>query len=184
MNIEHWMNWEGGVDVAGFTRAGMDAPNIIIHVARMVQTPVGIAASGMVLIVPEEGSGIEPFMGFVSEDEEVGSYFGPNIFADSPFMMARHYEAMIEVFRTDRGMGARVEVGERSFEVTLSGLAAPQLLVRPIGHPWPFAQHVLEREATECIVKIDGVHVPLFFDPAGSTSGLRPVFSPAGIYAR
>lgn len=172
------MSWQAGIEVAGVTQHGLETPSVVFHIARMVQTPVGIASSGYIMVSPVGESELQPFLGFVSEDDEVGSYLGPNVFADTPWMMVRHYEAMIEVYRTDHGMGARAEVGDRSFEVTLNELEPLEVVTHAAGEPLPFAQQMLRRRAGEVIMKIDGVHVPLFFN------GTIPNYSPAGFYAR
>jgi hypothetical protein len=37
MGLTNWMAWENGVDLVGSTIPGGTAPNLIIHVARLVQ---------------------------------------------------------------------------------------------------------------------------------------------------
>jgi hypothetical protein len=87
MAITRWMSWEGGVDLCGSTAPGMATPNVIVHVGRAVQTPAGSASSGLILYAPDPGAPPEVF-GFVTTDERVGRYFGPNLFADTPFEKA------------------------------------------------------------------------------------------------
>jgi hypothetical protein len=53
MPVSSWMSWEGGVDLVAATSPGSPLPNLIVHVARMVHTPVGSAPSGMVLWQPD-----------------------------------------------------------------------------------------------------------------------------------
>ena len=45
MSISKWMSWEGGVDLVAVTSPDLQMPNVIVHVARMVHTPVGSAPS-------------------------------------------------------------------------------------------------------------------------------------------
>ena len=52
-NVTKWMSWEGGIDLAAVTSPDLQMPNIIVHLARMVNTPVGSAASGMILYQPD-----------------------------------------------------------------------------------------------------------------------------------
>lgn len=47
MAYENWMAWEGGVDLIAKTSGDLAMPNVIVHVARMVHTPVGSAPAGM-----------------------------------------------------------------------------------------------------------------------------------------
>ncbi|MBK7124259.1 MAG: hypothetical protein IPH68_16660 [Chitinophagaceae bacterium] len=49
-------------------------PNVIIHLGRMVNTPVGNAASGMILWQPDPNAP-PAVMGFVSTDETKGQIF-------------------------------------------------------------------------------------------------------------
>jgi len=43
MAVTQWMSWEGGVDLIAVTAPDVAMPNVIVHVARMVHTPVGSA---------------------------------------------------------------------------------------------------------------------------------------------
>ena len=125
MGISSWMAWEGGVDICGTTRVGLEAPNVILHVARVVHTPVGSAPSGMVLWQPDP-AGSPSLAGFVSSSTEVGSWFGPHIFAGTPFEDAPCLEGRIEIqVDLPDGVGSRIEVGGHVFEVRLGKTDKP-----------------------------------------------------------
>ncbi len=181
MSMTNWMCWEGGVDVVGSTVAGGAQPNVIVHVARMVHTPVGSAPSGMVFYQPDPG---QPpvFAGFVSGNVRVGAYFGPHIFAGTPFENVPVLEAQIEVF--DAPARARVRFG--GFDVTsqLDDVGPFALINRAAGQPLPFAQQGLEAAAGRASVTVNGVAVPVHLLPMGIAGGASAVVSPAGIYAR
>lgn len=51
MSVKQWMSWDGGVDLVAVTSAGLSMPNVIVHVARMVHTPVGSVS----IIIPPAG---------------------------------------------------------------------------------------------------------------------------------
>ena len=94
--VSKWMSWEGGIDLVAVTSPDLQMPNVIVHLGRMVNTPVGNAPSGMVLWQPDT-TGMPAVMGFVSTNAEVGKYFGPNIFAGTPFEEAPALNATIEI---------------------------------------------------------------------------------------
>lgn len=176
------MSWEGGVDLVAMTEVGMPQPNIIVHVAREVQTPVGSAPAGMVLYAPNPES--PEIMGFVCPDRVVGEYFGPNIFAGTPFEHAPVLDAEIDIFREDTLVGARVRVMGHLFETRLQHPGAPELIQRPAGSPMPFAQQGIERACRGARLVLNGETVAIFLPEIGPTGGAPAVFAPAGIYAR
>ena len=65
MAMTRWMSWEGGVDLVAVTAPGLEMPNVIVHVARMVHTPVGSAPAGSVLWQPDPAAA-PVVCGFVS----------------------------------------------------------------------------------------------------------------------
>lgn len=181
MSVSAWMSWEGGVDLVGSTSADAEQPNIVIHVARMVHTPVGSAPSGLVLFAPE---GETPLvMGFISTDARVGAYFGPHIFAGTPFEQAPVLPAEIEITSGDNEARARVVLHNYIFESHLSGLGPLHEISRPIG-ALPFTQNGLEAIAAHAALRVNGrdfeVHVPA----VGLSGGPGAVFAAAGTYAR
>src|SRR5689334_17569487 len=74
-----WMSWYGGVDLFG-TTGGAIEPNVMLHVSEVVHTPVGSAATCMIVWRPDPTKPPEMF-GFLSNDDKlVGPWLGPNIF--------------------------------------------------------------------------------------------------------
>lgn len=177
------MSWEGGIDVAGVTDASYKMPNIIFHVASMVNTPVGKAPSGMILYRPDT---LQPpvVMGFVSSNKIVGDYFGPKIFAGTPFEKAPTVIATFDIKYDDKGATAKVVAGGHTFECTMSDLGKPYLINRAMGSPMPFAQQGVERSAGKTTLKVDGKEVSLIVPPVGLGGGPGAIVSVNGVYAR
>src|SRR5687768_7465139 len=143
--VQKWMSWEGGVDFVGLSQEGLEQPNVIVHIARMVHTPVGSAPSGMVLIPGDDGQPI--LAGFVSGSEKVGQYFGPNIFAGTPFENVPVLQADIAT-DIDAPNSARVTVTLTGYtiELELRDLGELQAVDRPAGG-LPFSERALEAKA-------------------------------------
>jgi hypothetical protein len=182
MKIQQWMSWEGGVDMVGLTQTGT-APNVIVHLARMVHTPVGSAPSGMILWLPDAQSA-PVVCGFVSTDAKVGAYFGANIFAGTPFANAPVLDAQIEIHHDGNQASARVETAGHVFEVAFDQLEAAELIQREPSAIAPFYQQGLERVAGSVSLKIDGSEVAITLPPVGISGGPAAVTSPCGVYAR
>jgi hypothetical protein len=180
--VENYMSWEGGVDLLGLFN-GASEPNLIVHVARMVNTPVGSAPAGMILVQSDPGAPPE-LMGFVSPDPAVGAYFGPKIFAGTPFENAPVLEAQISVSQDCDTLTSIVEVGGRTIVCKLSSLAALESLNRAPGGMTPFSQQVLEAAAGSAEVSIDGQAIEVTVPATGLSGGAGAVSSPAGIYSR
>lgn len=182
MSVSAWMSWENGVDLVAATAPDVKQPNVIVHVARMVYTPVGSAPSGLILFAPAAD---EPpqIMGFVSGDAKVGAYFGPHIFAGTPFEHAPVLVAKMSFSQDENGVGARIELPDFVIETQLSALQNTELVAREIG-ALPFAQHGLEAISTQAMLKINGENIALFLPSVGISGGAPAVFSPTGIYAR
>ena len=115
------MSWEGGVDLCAVTRSDLTMPNVLIHVGRIVHTPIGSAPAGMVMWQPDPAA--PPVaVGFICTDPKLGAWFGPQIFAGTPFEGAPALAAKITVTTQLPGsVAARVE---RAAETRLEGLAA------------------------------------------------------------
>lgn len=183
--IAEWMAWEGGVDIVGMTKEGMTQPNVIFHIARMVHTPLGSAASGMILYAPEADK--PPVaIGFVSTDAAVGAYFGPKIFAGTPFEGAPVTVAEIEVKydAAEKKATARCKVGDNVFEAELHDVGPGYLIHRKPGGMTPFYQQGVEAKAGKVLLKVNGAEVPLVLPPVGITGGPPAVFAANGVYAR
>jgi hypothetical protein len=184
MSLSQWMSWEGGVDLAAATAPGLPMPNVIVHVARMVHTPVGSAPSGMILFQPDP-KGAPLAMGFISSNTKVGQYFGPHIFKGTPFEQAPVHEAKIEVC-TDlpNSVSSKITVGGHVFEVTLSQLKPLELVSRAPAMMTPFTQQGPESSAGKATLKVDGKEVSIILPPVGLSGGAAAVWAPAGIYCR
>ncbi len=183
--VTEWMAWEGGVDIAGMTKEGMAGPNVILHISRMVHTPLGSAASGMVLYQPEADK--PPVVaGFVSTDAAVGAYFGPKIFAGTPFEQAPAAVAEIEIKydAAEKKATARCKVGDNVFEAELTELGEAYLINRAPAQMTPFHQQGVEAKAGKVVFKVNGAEVPLVLPPVGLSGGPAAVFAASGIYAR
>lgn len=177
------MSWEGGIDLVAVTSPELQMPNVIIHLGRMVNTPVGNAPSGMILWQPDPNS-LPLVMGFVSTDEKVGKYFGPNIFAGTPFENAPVLTATIEVNITSDKAISKCVVGGFTFEVELSDLSEPYLIDRKPAAMPPFYQQGVELHAKKATLKVNGELINIIVPPIGITGGPASVVAPNGVYAR
>lgn len=174
--LAHWMSWEGGVDLLGCTAPGLPMPNAIIHVARMVHTPRGSCPAGMIFWQPDPAAAPVLF-GFITTDLAVGAYFGPTMFAGTPFEQAPVLKANISTTIDGHGGNARVEVNGHLIETSLSGLAPQVLVDRAPGGMAPFRTQGVERVASAGRLRIDGVDIALV-NVTGS------LVSPTGVYGR
>ncbi|NJM95441.1 MAG: hypothetical protein HC792_03915 [Acaryochloridaceae cyanobacterium CSU_5_19] len=95
MAISSWMSWEGSVDLVALSQPNLEEPDIIVHCSRMVHTPVGSAPAGMILL-PDLDTPGPRLIGFVSTNPVVSAYFGPHLFAGTPFELAPALQGEIE----------------------------------------------------------------------------------------
>lgn len=182
--INNWMSWEGGVDLVAVTQPGLTMPNVIVHVARLVHTPVGSAPAGLIFYQPNPAQP-PAVMGFISPDPRVGAYFGPKIFAGTPFENAPVLTAQIEVsLHAPAEVSATVTVGGHVFKTRLSGLKAAELINRPPSAMPPFWQQGVEAVASAAELTVDGSPVSIIVPPVGISGGPAAVFAPCGSYAR
>jgi hypothetical protein len=181
--ISKWMSWEGGIDLVAVTSPDLQMPNVIVHLGRMVNTPAGNAASGMILWQPDAAA-MPAVMGFVSTDETVGAYFGPNIFAGTPFEQAPVLKATIDIQVSDTKAYSKCVVGDYTFEVEMSDFSDPYLISREPAAMPPFHQQGVEIHARSVSLKINGEPVNIIVPPVGITGGPASVVSPNGVYAR
>ena len=182
-NVSKWMSWEGGIDLVALTAPDLQMPNLIVHLARMVNTPVGSAPSGMILWQPD-ATQAPAVMGFVSSNESVGQYFGPNIFAGTPFEQAPVLNGDIKIDITKDSATCTCNVGDYTFEVKMSDFSDPYLIDRlPSAMP-PFYQQGVEIHARKTVIKINGELINIIIPPVGITGGPASVVSPNGVYAR
>ncbi len=183
INVTKWMNWEGGIDLVAVTAPNMQMPNLIVHLGRMVNTPAGNAASGMILWQPDP-TAAPAVMGFVSTSKDVGAYFGPNIFADTPFEHAPVLDAKISIEINEHTAVAKCSTSGYDFEVTMSNFSKPYLINRPPAAMPPFYQQGVEIHATDVVLKINGEVINIIIPSVGITGGPASVVSPNGVYAR
>ncbi len=182
MSVSNWMSWEGGVDLVALSNENMPMPNIIVHVARMVHTPVGSAASGMILL--PDATGMPKVMGFISTDKAVGDYFGKNVFAGTPFESAPTIIGEITV-ETDYPRTAKVTVKIDGCEIIseLSDLGETIRVIRQ-SPDLPFHESSLEAKAWRTKLTVDGKELPVVIPPFGMSGGPAAVYSPVGFYSR
>ena len=182
-NVTKWMSWEGGIDLVAMTRPDLPMPNVIVHLGRMVNTPVGNAPSGMIFWQPDTNA--NPLvMGFVSTDETVGKYFGPNIFADTPFEQAPVLNALITIKIENNKALSQCEVGGYVFDVEMSDFSEPYLIDRQPSAMPPFYQQGVEIHARKVSLKVNGETINIIVPPVGITGGPASVVAPNGVYAR
>lgn len=182
-SLKNWMSWEGGVDLVACTQAGLAMPNVIVHLARIVHTPVGSAASGMIFFQPDPAAA-PLVMGFVSHNPEVGRYFGPKVFAGTPFEQAPVLDARIEIDVSATHVAASVTAGGHVLRSRLEGLRELGLIQRAPGGMTPFHQQGLEAVASSARLWVDGNEISIIVPPVGISGGPAAVFAPTGIYAR
>lgn len=182
-HVTSWMSWETGIDLAAVTNPELSMPNIIVHVARMVHTPVGSAPSGMILWQPDPAAA-PLVMGFISTNETVGRYFGPNIFAGTPFEQAPVLPATFAFDVNEHQVNARIETADYVFELTMQQFSSPYLIQREPAAMPPFFQQGVELHAQQAELKVNGVAVSCIIPPVGISGGPASVFSPNGVYAR
>ena len=123
-------------------------------------------------------------MGFVSTDETVGKYFGPHIFADTPFENAPVLKATIDIHITSEKAVATCIVGAYTFEVEMSDFSTPYLIDRKPAAMPPFYQQGVEIHAKKVVLKVNGETINIIIPPVGITGGPASVVSPNGVYAR
>ncbi len=181
--LSEWMSWEGGIDLLATTDPSLAQPNVIINIARMVHTPAGSAPSGIVFWQPDPGAPPE-VIGFVSTDPAVGAYFGPKIFAGTPFEHAPVLIADFEFAIATDSASARLAVAGHVFEIKFSGLGPLHQVHRSPIATAPFFQQGAEAIPAEIELKVDGKIVPITIPPIGITGGPAAVLASYGSYAR
>jgi hypothetical protein len=182
MSVTHFMSWIGGVDLFAAT-PGSPQPNVIIHLARAVTTPLGTAPSGLVFFQPD-ASKPPLFAGFVCSDAKLGAYYGPKIFAGTPFEKLPTLKAKIEIVETPKIVSAKVSIAGFVIETKLSDFGPLERIEREIGKPMPFAQQGVEAHAQKASLKINGKEIALSALPYSLEMGGSSVWSPGGTYTR
>lgn len=182
-NVTKWMSWEGGIDLTAVTSPDLQMPNVIVHLGRMVNTPTGDAPSGMLFWQPDTNAAPLVF-GFVGTDEKVGAYFGPNIFAGTPFEAAPVLKATIDIEINETTAKAKCVTGDYTFEVEMSDFSEPYLIDRKPSAMPPFYQQGVEIHAKKATLKVNGETINIIIPPVGISGGPASVVSPNGVYAR
>jgi hypothetical protein len=177
------MSWEGGIDLTAVTSPDLQMPNVIVHLGRIVNTPVGNAPSGMIFWQPDPHAAPLVF-GFVSTDEKVGAYFGPHIFAGTPFEAAPVLNGTIEIEINQSTAKAKCVTGDYTFEVEMSDFSEPYLIDRKPAAMPPFYQQGVEVHAKKATLKVNGQAIDIIIPPVGISGGPASIISPNGVYAR
>jgi hypothetical protein len=183
VNVARWMSWQDGIDLVGVTRPDLQMPNVIVHLGRIINTPVGNAPAGMILWQPDPNA-MPAVMGFICSDKDVGKYFGPNIFNGTPFEHVPVLNGTISIQIEARKAISKCTVGGYTFEVEMSDFSGPYLINREPGEMSPFWQQGVEMSCGKTIFKVNGNITNLIIPPVGITGGPASVVAPNGIYAR
>ncbi len=181
--INNWMSWEGGVDLIAKTNSALEMPNIIVHVARMVHTPVGSAPGGMLFWQPDVAAPPLAF-GFVSTDEVVAAYFAKHIFADTPFANAPSILGKITITTAATQATALVEIPGFTFETWLTDFSEQAMIQRAPSASAPFHQQGLEAAAASATLKVNGEAIAISIPAVGITGGPCAVLAACGVYGR
>lgn len=184
MAVTQWMCWEGALHLAATTRPGFEQPNLVLHVARLVSTPVGSAPAGWIEWSPEPNRPPALF-GFLCMDALVGSYFAPKIWAGTAYEKAPVVSGQISfATKLPHAASARVQVGGHVFEVALDALGPQQLVQRTVGHPMPFAQQGVEAAAGAVALRVNGQSVTPTVAKHSTLGGPGASWSACGVFAR
>jgi len=184
MQVTNWMSWEGGVDLVAASTPDAAMPDVIVHIARTVNTPLGSSPAGMILIPNFDDPSAPPqLIGFVAADAAIGAYFGPNIFAGTPFEHAPVLEADIQVEIVGSSASAKITVGDFVIETKLSQIGEAFLVNRP-AEALPFVQQGVEANAGSVELIVNGEAKTVYVPEVGMTGGYGAVLSATGVYAR
>jgi hypothetical protein len=183
LHVSRWMSWQDGVHLSAVTSADLITPNLIIHLGRMVNTPIGNAPAGIILWQPNPPI-MPAVMGFVCSDKNVGRYFGPQIFADTPFEHAPVLNASISVLIDSHKAISTCVVGGYHFEVEMSEFTAPYLINRQPDIMPPYWQQGVEISCSKTILRINGETINIIVPPVGVKGGPGSTVCPAGIFSR
>ena len=162
--ISAYMSWSDGVDLVAFSTLGPAMPNVLVHCARMLHTPVGSAPAGMILIPDEKNPEKPRAVGFVSPDPDVAAYLGPKIFAGPPFEKAPVLIGPVDVTLSLSQKRASVRIAVAGFiiESSLSSLGRLRSADRPAGN-LPFSEHAIEAKAAAAAITVNGQPLALFY---------------------
>ena len=175
-----FLSWFDGIDAMLKPTPDAPLPNVLVHVARITNTPWGMTPGGMLLINPDNKAMPDVF-GFIAEDEELGKYYGPKIFKGTPFENAPVLKANISItVDFPNIVSTKIETAGHVIELELSNFDEAQYYNRAGG--MPFTQNVVESLAHTAVFKFDGKVLEGELPPGGIGGGLPAVYSPAGLY--
>lgn len=183
MSVKSWISWEGGVNLIAKTGPEIATPNIIMHVARVVHTPVGSAPCGMIFWQPDPAAAPLAF-GFVSSDPQVASYIAEQIFAGTPFQGAPFIQGKIDVEITADTASSTLEILGKTFKTTLTKFRDAAVISRKPVPSAPFYQQGIETIADSALLEVDGKPVEIIIPPESITGGPCTFLSATGLYAR
>lgn len=176
-----FLSWHDGVDAMLKPTPDSPMPNVLIHTGNMVNTPKGVCKGGMILINPENKE-VPDFFGFITEDEEIGKYYGPKIFKGTPFENAPVHKADITItLDFPNKVSSSIEVAGHTIELELSDFEDAKFYHRP-ATGLPFIQNVVEALAKKAVFKFDGKTIQGNLPPEGLAGGLPACYAPTGIY--
>lgn len=175
-----FLSWFDGIDAMLKPSPDAPLPNVLVHVARVTKTPLGMSPGGMLLINPDNKE-IPDLFGFICEDEDLGKYYGPKIFKGTPFENAPVLKASITMnIDFPNKVSTRIETAGHLIELELSNFDVAQFYNRIGG--MPFTQNVIEALAHKAVFKFDEKILEGDLPADGIGGGLPAVYSPAGIY--
>lgn len=182
MEIESWLSWEYGIDITASTVDHAALPNLVIHAARRVFTPVGNSVAGLVLFTPPRAS--EPTLRYVvAENYEVGRYCATRVFAGTPFENAEVCGGEVTVEECGAAIEMRVKIASVEIEARLENLGVLEEVMRPPG-VLPYSQNQLEAGAQSVALRIDGIEQPLYLPPGVAEIAPLALWKPCGHYSR
>jgi len=183
MSVKNWISWEGGVNLIAKTGSEIATPNIIMHVARVVHTPVGSAPCGMIFWQPDSAAAPLAF-GFVSTDPKVASYIAEQIFAGTPFQGAPFIQGKIAVEIEAETASATLEILGKNFKTTLTHFRDSAVINRKPVPSAPFYQQGIEAIAEIATLEVNGKPVEIIIPAESITGGPCTFLSATGLYAR
>jgi hypothetical protein len=180
----NWISWEGGVYLSGGAPES-DEMNVIVHVTRLMQTPVGSAPAGLVMLPDiDNPTGPPAVIGFISTDTSVAGYLGSHIFRGTRFEHAPVFRVDMEIITRPEWVSAKIVLGGALIEARFEELSDPYIIHREPGI-FPFYQQGIEREAGRASLTINGIKLELDLeDVVTLCGGPGAVVAPAGIYCR
>lgn len=177
------MSWQDCLGLTAITSTDYSNPNFVIKLGRMVNTQIGNAPSGLIFWQPNPPI-MPAVMGFICNDKDVGRYFGPQIFAGTPFEHAPILQGSIQVLLDSKSATATCNVGGFRFELEMTDFSTPCLFNRQPEPMTPFHQMGIELSCAKTVLRINDEAVDIIVPPVGMTGGPGSFISPIGMYGR